>query len=75
MKLAENPLGDLQTHGPGEVNVGFIYPPPQKNPPRIRILWIALVNALRSIAGRNKPTNVMGEGENARKRIRNEMEE
>jgi hypothetical protein len=42
---------------------------------RIRSLWIALVNALRSTAGRSKPTNVMSEEENARKRIRNEVEE
>jgi hypothetical protein len=42
---------------------------------RIRSLWISLVDALRSIAGRSKPTNVMGVGENARKRIRNEMKE
>ena len=74
MKLTENPLGDLQTHGPVEVNVCFICKK-KKIHLRIRSLWIALVNALRSIAGRSKPTNVMGVGENAGKRIRNEMKE
>ena len=34
-----------------------------------------LVNALRAISFRSKPLNVMGEGENARKRIKKEMEE
>lgn len=33
------------------------------------------MNALLSVAGRSKGTNVMGEGKNARKRIRNEMGE
>jgi hypothetical protein len=66
-------LETWQTHGPGEVNVCFIY---KKNfLLRIRSLWIALVNALLSVAGRSKGTNVMGEGKNARKRIRNEMGE
>lgn len=62
-----------QTHGPGDVNVCFIYK--KKKNLRIRSLWIALVNTLRSSAGRSKPTNVMSEGENARRRIRSETEE
>jgi hypothetical protein len=73
VKFAENPLGDLaDARTWGSKCVLHL----QKNfHLRIRSLWIALVNALRSVGGRSKRTNVMGEGENARKRTRNEMEE
>ena len=73
MKFAESPLGDLADARTWGSNCVLHL---QKNfHLRIRSLLIALVNALRTIGGRSKPTNVMGEGENARKRIRNEMEE
>lgn len=73
MKFAENSLGDLvEARTWGSKCVLHLK---KKIRLRIRSLWIALVNALRYIAGRSKPTNVIGEGEDARKGIRNEMEE
>jgi hypothetical protein len=75
VKFRENPPGDLADARTWGSKCALHLQNKKKIYLRIRSLWIALVNALRSTAGRSKRTNVMSEGENARKRIRNEVEE
>ena len=71
MKFLENPLGDLADARNWGMQMCASFTPKKKKSSENQ----KLVNALRAISFRSKPLNVMGEGENARKRIKKEMEE